>query len=75
MAKRTYEVLGYRKDNKNKKRIDHLLIQLRIMWEQKEKAIRKKNFYNFSAREYLWLLKKLKDFGIIIKGEDIYGQD
>lgn len=34
--KRTYEVIGYRSSMKDKDKVDHLLILLRINWEKKE---------------------------------------
>ena len=67
--KRTYKVLGYRADNKDKKKIDHLLILLRIKWEKKEKAFKNKNFKKAfsSKKEYLRLVRELKKFGISIQ--------
>ena len=67
--KRTYKVTGYRADSKDKSKIDHLLILLRIKWEKKEKAFKNKEFRKgfSSKREYLRLVRELKKFGIIIE--------
>lgn len=67
--KRTYKVLGYRADSKDKNKVDHLLILLRIKWEKKEKAFKNKDFKKAftSKREYLRLVKELKRFGISIE--------
>lgn len=67
--KRTYKVLEYRADNKDKKKIDHLLILLRIKWEKKEKAFKNKDFKKAfsSKKEYLRLVRELKKFGISIQ--------
>lgn len=67
--KRTYKVLGYRADNKDKKKINHLLILLRIKWENKEKAFRNRDFKKgFSTKkEYSRLVRELKKFGISIQ--------
>ena len=67
--KRTYKVLGYRADSKDKNKIDHLLILLRIKWEKKEKAFKNKDFKKAfsSKKEYLWLVRELKKFGISIE--------
>ena len=67
--KRTYKVLGYRADNKDKKKVDHLLILLRIKWENKEKAFRNRDFKKgFSTKkEYSRLVRELKRFGISIQ--------
>lgn len=67
--KRTYKVLGYRADSKDKNKVDHLLILLRIKWEKKEKAFKCKDFKKAftSKREYLRLVRELKKFGISIQ--------
>nr|DAV22524.1 MAG TPA: hypothetical protein [Caudoviricetes sp.] len=67
--KRTYKVLGYRADSKDKNKIDHLLILLRIKWEKKEKAFKNKDFKKAfsSKKEYLRLVRELKKFGISIE--------
>lgn len=67
--KRTYKVLGYRADSKDKNKVDHLLILLRIKWENKEKAFRNRDFKKaFSTKkEYLRLVRELKRFGISIQ--------
>ena len=67
--KRTYKVLGYRADSKDKNKVDHLLILLRIKWEKKEKAFKCKDFKKaFSGKkEYLRLVRELKKFGITIQ--------
>lgn len=67
--KRTYKVIGYRADNKDKKKTDHLLILLRIKWESKEKAFKNKDFKKAfsSKKEYLRLIRELKKFGISIQ--------
>ena len=67
--KRTYKVLGYRADSKDKNKIDHLLILLRIKWEKKEKAFNNKDFKKAfsSKKEYLRLVRELKKFGISIE--------
>lgn len=66
--KRTYKVTGYRADSKDKSKIDHLLILLRIKWEQKEKAFKNKKFRKgFSTKkEYSRLIRELKKFEISI---------
>ena len=66
--KRTYKVTGYRADSKDKSKIDHLLILLRIKWEQKEKAFKNKEFRKgFSTKkEYSRLIRELKKFEISI---------
>ena len=67
--KRTYKVLGYRADSKDKNKIDHFLILLRIKWEKKEKAFKNKDFKKAfsSKKEYLRLVRELKKFGISIE--------
>lgn len=67
--KRTYKVIGYRADSKDKNKVDHLLILLRIKWEKKEKAFRDKDFRKgFSTKkEYSRLVRELKKFGISIE--------
>lgn len=72
--KRTYEVIGYRSSMKEKKEVDHLLILLRIYWDKKEVNYKKRNFFNAYAykKEYLKILKKLKELGITIKEERVW---
>ncbi len=67
--KKTYKVIGYRADSKDKDKIDHLLILLRIKWEKKEKAFKNKDFKKAfsSKKEYLRLVRELKKFGISIE--------
>ena len=67
--KRTYKVIGYRADSKDKNKIDHLLILLRIKWEKNEKAFKNKDFKKAfsSKKEYLRLVRELKKFGISIQ--------
>ena len=74
--KRTYEVIGYRSSMKEKKEIDHLLILLRIYWEKKEVNYKKRNFFNAHAykKEYLKIIKELKELGITIKEDKEYGK-
>ena len=69
LMKRTYKVIGYRADSKDKNKIDHLLILLRIKWEKKEKAFKNKDFKKAfsSKKEYLRLVRELKKFGISIQ--------
>jgi len=76
LMKRTYTVIGYRCDMRDKNKVDHLLILLRIKWEQKERAYKNKNFSKaFSyKREYLNLIKQLSKFGISIKEEIEHGK-
>lgn len=57
--KRTYKVIGYRADSKGKKKIDHLLILLRIKWEKKEKAFKNKDFKKaFSSKKGIFKIGK-----------------
>ncbi len=50
--KKTYKVIGYRADSKDKDKIDHLLILLRIKWKKKEKAFKNKDFKKaFSSKK------------------------
>ena len=67
--KRTHKVFGYRADSKDKNKVDHLLILLRIKWENKEKAFRNRDFKKAfsSKKEYLRLVRELKKFGISIQ--------
>ena len=62
-------MLGYRADSKDKNKVDHLLILLRIKWEKKEKAFKCKDFKKAfsSKKEYLSLVRELKRFGISIQ--------
>ena len=61
---------------KDKNKVDHLLILLRIKWEQKERAYKNKNFSKaFSyKRDYLNLVNQLREFGINIKEEIEHGK-
>lgn len=76
LMKRTYKVIGYRCDMKDKNKVDHLLILLRIAWENKEQLYKNKKFSKaFSyKRDYLNLVKQLRKFGINIKEEIEHGK-
>ena len=76
MLKKTYEVIGYKGSMKDKEKVDHLLILLRINWEKKEIGYKKRNFFDANAykKRYLKILKELKKFGISIKEERDYGK-